>query len=263
MKKGFAAVLFFSSLFNLLEIGFSHAGAMGPDSSNPNWSGFYAGGNLGGVWGQYYVPISGSNTDPGTYLTTYRINAGSFTGGGQVGYAWQQNSNFVTGIELSANGLSLNSTHLFEQTNLPYSSLNNFTSKADVEMTLMGRLAYAKDNWIAYALGGASVANVMFSADFVPVSVNGVYYAASEDKSNQTLIGAGAGLGIEFAVYTNLTVGVEGRFISYREKEYSLGNNTVFVSANGYEFIPSTAKVHLRTATALLKINYHFGKDYL
>jgi outer membrane immunogenic protein len=67
-----------------------------------SWTGFYLGGNAGGVW------THGSVTDTLTGASLIGSNSG-FIGGGQLGYNWQI-SNWVLGIEGEFDGTTLDRT---------------------------------------------------------------------------------------------------------------------------------------------------------
>ena len=64
-----------------------------------NWTGFYVGGNVGGAW---------STTDwtffNGATLEPISQNGSSWVAGGQIGYLYQFNPNWVVGIEASWSG---------------------------------------------------------------------------------------------------------------------------------------------------------------
>ncbi len=119
-------------------------GKMAAASAGPagfNWSGLYAGGNIGGVW---------SNVDHNLTFSTgatekYNFDKNSFAGGGQFIYQGQW-GNFVIGTEISLTGFNL--------------ADRTRTSDIDWLFTLSTRLGYAVNNWLVYVKGGYAGADV-------------------------------------------------------------------------------------------------------
>lgn len=84
----------------------------------PTWTGFYAGLNAGGTWGNNnstkVTTLPLENGEGLIYWATLNgnvssSNASGFIGGGQVGYNWQvpyRNINVVTGVEADIQGIS-------------------------------------------------------------------------------------------------------------------------------------------------------------
>src|SRR5262245_16001267 len=75
-----------------------------------NWTGWYAGLNAGGAWGTSDVSLSASGTQfTAADIAILGANASpsldfsGFTGGGQIGYNWQFNYNWLLGIETDFN----------------------------------------------------------------------------------------------------------------------------------------------------------------
>src|ERR1700759_5443826 len=103
-----------------------------------NWTGFYIGGHVGGIWdntrrdvyptgcflsaapngcggvvpGASGVPLNPLRSD------SVRLNGSGFTGGGQVGYNWQGGA-FVGGIEADINYSGLNDRNAINRPLLP------------------------------------------------------------------------------------------------------------------------------------------------
>ena len=101
-------------------------------ASGYNWSGPYAGLNLGYQWGT----VSNSSTDPS-----------GLVGGGQFGYNWQ-NGQFVFGGEAD---LQLSSA---DDTFAPYKFSNPWFG------TVRGRIGYALNNILFFATGGLAYGDV-------------------------------------------------------------------------------------------------------
>jgi outer membrane immunogenic protein len=97
-----------------------------PPSSIYNWSGFYAGLNLGYEWGK----VTNSGIDPS-----------GVAGGGQVGYNWQSGQ-FVFGAEADIQASSADDTFA------PYKFANPWFG------TLRGRAGFAINNVLLYGTFG-------------------------------------------------------------------------------------------------------------
>jgi len=93
-----------------------YAGDMGPANTAHNWTGLYIGGNPGWMWGPYSAPVwietlIVGNSVIGPSVQNYNEDVSSFTGGGQIGYNYQTNTNWVIGAEFSFNGERLDAIH--------------------------------------------------------------------------------------------------------------------------------------------------------
>jgi outer membrane immunogenic protein len=97
-----------------------------PPVSAYNWTGFYAGLNLGYEWGK----VTNSNIDPS-----------GVAGGGQIGYNWQVGQ-FVFGAETDLQGSAADDTFA------PYKFSNPWFG------TLRGRAGFAINNMLLYGTFG-------------------------------------------------------------------------------------------------------------
>lgn len=110
-----------------------------------NWTGFYAGVNVGYDW----------TTLDGTATLAAISDSGSTTlngiiGGGQIGYNWQTSSNIVLGIEGDIQASGQNKTESRNYLGFVYSG----TYKVTYFGTIRGRLGYAMDRWMPYVTAG-------------------------------------------------------------------------------------------------------------
>jgi outer membrane immunogenic protein len=113
-----------------------------------SWTGFYIGGNAGGVW------THGSVTDTLTGDSLIGNNAG-FIGGGQLGYNWQI-SNWVLGIEGEFDGTTLNRTGS-GVTVVPGGDTIQASARTDWVSMLTGRIGWAVfDRSLIYVKGGGA-----------------------------------------------------------------------------------------------------------
>jgi len=130
-----------------------------PPSSVYNWTGPYAGLNLGYEWGK----VTNSNLEPG-----------GIAGGGQLGYNWQTGQ-FVLGVEtdIQASGA--------DDTFAPYKFSNPWFG------TLRGRAGFAINNVLLYGTFGLAYGEL-----------KGEFFGVEEDKTLVGWTG-GAGMEVGFA----------------------------------------------------------------
>jgi hypothetical protein len=140
------AMAFVVSLSNT--IGFSgHAADFAPIVQGGgyfNWTGLYAGGNLGGGAGRTSFTV----TAPGLFTNTSDEIRG-FVGGGQAGFNWQFGP-WVAGVEGD-----LQFTHQRNGVEVFGLLISN---GMDYFGTLRGRFGYAIDGWLFYATAGGGFA---------------------------------------------------------------------------------------------------------
>lgn len=162
-----------------------------------NWTGFYVGANVGGVWSNYDFSGYGTDVDVGEIFLTTRefrpadapdapagqllsvrtpfqapaLDGGSddsLIGGGQVGYQ-HQFGHFVVGVEADFSGLSstkstqfaTNSATLIDDTAFAFSNLyTERKATTDWIGTARLKLGYAVGPVMFYVTGGGAWANV-------------------------------------------------------------------------------------------------------
>jgi outer membrane immunogenic protein len=137
-----------------------------------NWTGFYAGVNLGYGWGR-------ASDDTGAVSSMNGV-----IGGGQIGYNWQMN-NLVVGLETDFQGSGQ------KQSASGFIGLVPVTVSDRIRYfgTVRARLGYAFDRTLLYVTGGYAYTNV--SAD-----ITTPFGSAS---SNTTKSGGTVGAGVEYA----------------------------------------------------------------
>lgn len=204
-----------------------------------NWTGFYIGGNVGGVAAGGRVATDPTNAIGSGNGDQNDIFKSGVTGGAQVGYNWQASPNWVLGIEGDFNWLgSSRSTCDINDCNS-----NNpliFTAKTDYLATVRGRIGYAWDRSLLYVTGGLAIAGVNDS--FTNYSLTEI------DSHKATKTGYVVGGGIETALWaSNWTVKAEYLYAN-------VGANRVFTAA-GDGYLDFTHEYHV----GRLGLNYRFG----
>jgi outer membrane immunogenic protein len=158
-----------------------------------NWTGFYIGGNLGGVW------ENGTITDS-FGPTSFSTNRSGFIGGGQIGYNWQVAPQFVLGVEWMFDGTDIRSDFG------PVTVGRDFLSaseRVDWLTTVAARFGYAVNNWLFYGkAGGGWVHDTATVTDAIGANV---FSASIGDTRGGWLVGAG----IEYGFTPNWTMRVE------------------------------------------------------
>jgi outer membrane immunogenic protein len=163
-----------------------------------NWTGFYAGAHVG----------------PGGFDG----GGGGLVGGGQVGYNFQINPQWVLGVEGEFSGTTIGSSE----------NLGNVVSvRAGIDWvsTLAPRVGWAFDRWLVY--GKAGGAWIHGSADINAVGIGSISF-------NGTTSGWMAGIGAEYALRDNWTAKVE-----FDTMDFGGGSNfNVLKAGVNYRFGP-------------------------
>ena len=171
-----------------------------------NWTGFYIGLNGGYGWGS---DARNDQTPGGGFWSfgtgqTIKPTGGVF--GGQVGYNWQVNSNWVLGVELSGGWASLTKT----DASLAFPATDHWKSEVNSLLGVTGRVGYSFGSWLPYIKGGYAGANLkstMFDN------------AGDITSHSQWRNGWTVGAGFDYALSRNWIVGLEYNYID-------LGSNT-------------------------------------
>jgi outer membrane immunogenic protein len=147
-----------------------------------SWTGFYLGANIGGAWSNSTLTDSATGAN-------FSTNNSGFIGGGQFGYNWQFNNNWVLGIEGDIDGTTISKTS--NGVFVPGIGTLQASLNTDWVATLAGRIGYTFDHWMFYAKGGG--AWVQDSATLRNLTT-GASVSASHTNS-----GWMAGAGVEWA----------------------------------------------------------------
>lgn len=211
-----------------------------------NWSGFYFGGNAGGIWGDYGFGDSSIDVtlrNPRRFFPDRIVghqqvimvevpsftasSGGDFVGGVQAGYNRQFGS-WVFGLEGDAMGLSLSASKQFTL-HSDMLNLEGLSSRRDAssDWMLTGRLrfGYAWQRILFYATGGLAVSNIDVEArDFYAPAV-----AGERSTSDDTLVaGWTGGGGAEFAVSDAVSLAVEYRHTSFGDQDFDFSSDSRF-----------------------------------
>lgn len=220
--------------------------ASGPAFS---WSGFYLGANAGAVWGRHaYDPLVVGLTLFDGF--TAESDGAAFLGGVQAGYNWQLDR-FVLGVEGDLQGTALEAAVAVQ--GLPGAPaggalFDHFTAETNWTGSLRARAGVTVDRFLLYATGGLAVADVDVTADYAGTLAFGRLLFTD----NRAHVGWTLGAGVEAAVTSHLSLGLEYRYADFRGEPYFLGTLPGTVTA-------VTADVDLQTHQVIGKVNYRLN----
>lgn len=165
------------------------------------WTGFYIGADIGGGF-------SSTNLHSNwTGWNSHSLDTSGFMGGGYVGYNYQMTPNFVIGVEGDFQGLTGSSNWGWTTNRTAFT----FKTQQDWLAAINGRLGYAMDRFLIYAIGGAAwgqgSANLCGGVVGGPVTCVG--------SKNADLFGFDIGGGVEYAFTPNWLARVEYRYYGF------------------------------------------------
>jgi outer membrane immunogenic protein len=202
------------------------------------WTGFYLGGNIGGVW---------TNRDVSDTFLGANFNDGKnsvFIAGGQLGYNWQI-SNFVVGIEADFDGAANNDNTPtgFNPAlgTIQVSSHNRWIT------TLAARFGVANGPWLLYGkVGGGWVGPDDFT---VTNLMTGASITAHNNINSGWLVGAG----MEWAFAPNWSAKVEYNYLALDSRTFTVPAGFLFLV--GDTFIERNRDIQM----VKVGINYLFN----
>jgi outer membrane immunogenic protein len=185
-----------------------------------NWTGFYVGGHVGGAWTNEQF-INTGNGAPFADLSPgqgFRQRNSGVMGGAQIGYNWQAN-NYVFGMEGTISGLDNKGS--FTNTVFGVGLDDQFSWRANVLATVVGRAGFAVQNNLFYFKGGyAGVNNRLSVVDNVANPSTGS--GGQTHWHNGWTVGAGW----EYGVTRNWIVGLEYNYAAFGSQIYQLGGTS-------------------------------------
>ncbi|MCB1544937.1 MAG: porin family protein [Rhodoblastus sp.] len=253
-----------------------------------NWSGWYAGLNIGGAFGQSNSVISSTPayvTSLNSFATEFGILAaigangvlqgdkGGVIGGGQVGYV-MQSGNLVAGLEADLQGSTARSggsavTHGYDILLEGIHTHMAGSTRLDWFGTLRGRLGYlASPSLLLYGTGGLAYGGVHSSATVTAVDSPaplgwiaglsdswGVAGSRSKVKAGWTL-----GAGGEWMFAPNWSARLEYLYYDLGRASHRIGVLTNGTSVWGPMFLaPASISARIDGHIVRAGLNYHFG----
>ncbi|EJN13988.1 opacity protein [Bradyrhizobium sp. YR681] len=252
-----------------------------------NWSGFYAGLNIGYGWGRSATTADFIDSGGGALLSS---SAGKFalngaSGGGQIGYNWQREM-FVVGLEADFQGSGQKGSfaalcagapdgvqdgictpgHRGDNTFDPALPVTfNLTQKLDWFGTVRGRLGIAvTPRVLLYGTGGLAYGRVSTSGSVSAINVGGFPGAdggtftpvTASFGSSTTKLGWSAGAGIEGAFADNWSARLEYLYVDLGTVSGSLA--TPVIALSGAPLVVGY-RSHVTDNILRLGVNYRFS----
>jgi outer membrane immunogenic protein len=201
-----------------------------------SWTGWYIGGNAGYGWGSSSNPSVA--TDPfdslgfagvvtpmgGNMFPSLRPQG--FIGGGQIGYDWQANPNWVVGFVTDFQGASIQASGTNQLAGALSGITESLSQRLDYLGTVRARTGLAVNNWLFYGSGGFAYGNVQSTINYNDPVLTGATVTGSQ---SDTRVGWAAGGGINYAMTPNWIIGVD-------YLHYDLGHTNV----TGFTVPPGT-----------------------
>jgi outer membrane immunogenic protein len=234
-------------------------------TTNYNWTGFYAGAHFGYGFGQPTNPAIGFS-DPygigvGTFLELGGFNIANYPnkgilGGVQAGYNYQISS-WVLGAEADWSATDINGSYsalsFIDPNTVSGISVTNVKTSLDWLATLRARVGVTSDNWLFYGTGGLALGRVTSGFDsYITDRFTGFNFSYNGANST-TNVGWAAGAGTEYAL---------GRFsVKFEYLYYDVGANRVTSPTTDKVYaLGSFLTLDQRMAGHIVRVglNYHF-----
>lgn len=204
-----------------------------------SWTGFYVGGNVGGVWSER----SSNVTFPNGNSQIFSFDADSFAGGVQGGYQVQMGA-IVLGLELGLTGFDLAA-----RANADPAVVANRTRLSDIDwlFTLAPRVGFAMDKWMVYLKAGYANAEIFNGTS---ATSTGALVTGANRREEGWLIGTG----FEVAVAPWVSLGLDYSYVSIEPHVRTPSGPQFSVGVAGTS-TNSDIDMHLLTA----RINFKLG----
>jgi outer membrane immunogenic protein len=221
------------------------------------WTGFYVGGNAGGVFSTgSSVTNAGTDTggaglgallSAGAIPSSVTSSQGGFIGGGQVGYNWQVGPQWVWGVEADLEGTTAkgNTTAVFGGNAVFVPLSTNYVRELDALGTVRGRAGYlVLPSLLLYGTAGLAYAQTRVGSSFVcaactpPAGTQG----GTTNQSTYHPVGWTAGAGVEWQLTPAWSIKAEYLFVDLGKAQtititypYSLNTSSLTSTVNERE----------------------------
>jgi outer membrane immunogenic protein len=220
-----------------------------------DWSGFYAGINVGYSVGrnpttQTVCLGAGCRSLSGQFI----ISPVGIVGGLQAGFNWQTASHWVFGVEADVQGSGQKDTTCVLSCSTSLLNPTSLTTKQSLEWfgTLRGRIGYAQHGWLWYVTGGGAVGQIKTDLAFIdlPTTASGNFGGFRA--------GWVVGGGVETALPGDWSWRLEYLYLDLGTATSSLAFNAVGLFVGGPGSVVSTSS-DIRDHIIRVAVNYRFG----
>jgi outer membrane immunogenic protein len=222
------------------------------------WTGWYAGLNLGGSWGRSSTTYTGVGFAP--FATSQNMDG--VLGGGQFGYNWQFNRSWVLGVEADIQGTGQRGTANLATIVIPpivgtftpgtpgITSVGTLTQKLPWFGTVRARLGVEpSSNWLLYVTGGLAYGEIRSTLNTNALTTTGVATATSASINNNRT-GWTAGVGSEWMFAHQWSAKLEYLYMDYGH--ISDG----FIGTGSFATVAINS--HVTDNVVRAGVNYHF-----
>jgi outer membrane immunogenic protein len=228
-----------------------------------DWTGFYVGINAGYSWGNTSTSYTGTGAGFAPFTTSQNMDGG--LGGGQIGYNWQFNRNWLFGLEADIQGTGQRGSASFPPVTTTVAgiavttitSTGTLTQKLPWFGTVRARLGIEPtDHWLVYATGGLAYGGINSTAAITTTvaSPGGTATAATSGSNSTTRAGWTIGAGVEGVISGPWTAKLEYLYMDF-------GNvGTGFVGPGAGAYTTLGASSHVTDNVLRVGLNYRFPK---
>jgi outer membrane immunogenic protein len=233
-----------------------------------DWTGFYAGVNGGYSWGRSSTYVTGTTAIPSTFAFPLSQKMDGPLGGGQIGYNWQFNHNWLFGLEADIQatgqrGTAATPTFTFTPvTTAPAPTTITSTGSLAQKMPWFGTLrarfgVEPTDHWLLYVTGGLAFGEVDSTATATTSSAiagGAATVATATGTANNTRAGWTIGGGAEWVLSGPWTAKVEYLYMDLG----TITNTFAFTGLAIGGFATATSSSHVTDNIVRVGLNYHF-----
>jgi len=204
-----------------------------------DWSGFYIGGQAGYGWADFEYEFNTTghyNSVPGDALDA---SADGFIGGGHIGHNWQLDQ-MVAGLEISGYVGDL------EDTDPSFFAGETVTNEVEWFLTVAPRFGYAFDNFLVYGKAGLAIGDVR---SFMEDGTD--YY-----EETNTQLGFTAGVGVEYGITENISVGVEYMYVNFGDENIAGESRALSDDSPWGSFTDSDLDTDIHTISGRISLRF-------
>ena len=208
-----------------------------------SWTGFYAGGQIGGSWsdGDFDREVTAKNeTSPNVFvdtkitdITSKSIDDGNFIGGLYAGYNYQFQNNVVIGLDADIAWIN-NTTKSNKDIPVGEYSIEGFYNKVEQDWyaAVRGRLGYAYNRFLPYIAGGVAFTDIDYKKRYFG-DVRKITFDRHYSDSS-TFTGWTIGAGFDYAMTDHIILRAEYRYTDFGDDDFSADwwKNNVDLKAN-------------------------------